>query len=103
MDGSGNVYVTGSHAGNGTGYDYVTIKYLPNGAVAPGWPQPYDGPVGGDDFAFALTIDGDGNVYVTGWSTGNWTVRGSATIKYLPRGPWPLAGATAQWPWKQLR
>jgi uncharacterized delta-60 repeat protein len=93
VDGSGNVYVTGYSIGDGTGYDYVTMKYLPDGTEAPGWPQTYDGPAGGDDLAFSMVLDGSGNVYVTGWSTGVGTDHDYATIKYLPNGTispgWP--------------
>src|SRR5437899_1297947 len=31
IDGKGNVYVTGSSQGSGTGYDFATIKYDSNG------------------------------------------------------------------------
>ncbi|MCK4428352.1 MAG: SBBP repeat-containing protein, partial [candidate division Zixibacteria bacterium] len=39
VDGSGNVYVTGGSEGSGTGDDYATIKYYPNGDTA--WVRRY--------------------------------------------------------------
>jgi Rieske Fe-S protein len=73
VDDSGNVYVTGDSKGEvEPNYlpDYATIKYLPNGDTA--WVRRYDGPEGSMDMATALAIDGSGNVYVTGYSTGSW-------------------------------
>ncbi|KAF0150953.1 MAG: hypothetical protein FD143_2373 [Ignavibacteria bacterium] len=79
VDGSGNVYVTGESAGSGTYYDYATIKYNSNGLVQ--WVQRYNGPGNSDDYARAISVDGSGNVYVTGTSTGNgWSIY--TTIKY---------------------
>jgi hypothetical protein len=86
VDASGNVYVTGESYGNGTGFDYATIKYLPNGDVTPGWPRRYNGPGNYDDYATAISLDGFGNVYVTGESYGNGTGADYATIKYYPNG-----------------
>ena len=71
VDGSGNVYVTGYSAGSGTGYDYATVKYNAGGVQQ--WVARYDGPASGDDLATALAVDGSGNVYVTGYSTGSGT------------------------------
>ena len=86
VDDSGNVYVTGYSDGGGTFYDYATIKYLPNGDTV--WVRRYDGPEGWTDMAFALAIDGSGNVYVTGESQGAAPdyFYECATIKYLPSG-----------------
>jgi hypothetical protein len=64
LDGVGNVYVTGQSRMDGSGLDWVTIKYNPDGAQQ--WFARYDGPDGGDDFADALAVDGSGNVYVAG-------------------------------------
>jgi hypothetical protein len=83
VDGQGNVYVTGSSTGSGTGYDYATIKYDTNGNQK--WVKRYNGPGNGADFANAIAVDGQGNVYVTGQSDGgSATGNDYATIKYRP-------------------
>src|SRR5882672_4559415 len=67
VDVSGNVYVTGKSAGNGTNYDYATVKYNSSGTLL--WAARYDGPAGnGMDVAKSIAVDGAGNVYVTGGS-----------------------------------
>jgi len=80
IDGAGNVYVTGYSSGSGTGYDYATIKYNVTGIQQ--WVVRYNGPRNANDFAYALAIDGAGNVYVTGRSAGSGTSDDYATIKY---------------------
>ena len=47
VDSSNNVIVTGYSAGNGSGYDYATIKY--SSAGVPLWTNRYNGPGNGDD------------------------------------------------------
>ena len=84
VDGSGNVYVTGFSEGSGTNYDYLTIKYYPDGDTA--WARRYDGPISFDDEAWAITVDGSGNVYVTGHSVGSGSQEDYLTIKYYPNG-----------------
>ena len=80
VDGSGNVYVTGSSYDNGTDVDYATIKYSPDGNEL--WVARYNGPGNGADSASALVVDNSGNVYVTGFSTGSGTSFDYATVKY---------------------
>src|SRR5574341_975267 len=84
VDGSGNVYVTGYSVGSGTYYDYATIKYASNGDTL--WVRRYNGPGNFYDVAYALAVDGSGNVYVTGYSVGSGTFSDYATIKYAPNG-----------------
>jgi len=84
IDDSGNVYVTGYSWGDGTGYDYVTISYYPNGDTA--WVRRYNGPGNGDDVAHGIAVDDSHNVYVTGSSYGMGTYDDYATIKYHPNG-----------------
>jgi uncharacterized delta-60 repeat protein len=84
VDDSGNVYVTGYSYGIGTDKDYATIKYYPNGDTA--WVRRFNGPGNGEDWARALAVDGSGNVYVTGRSTGSGTGLDYATVKYEPNG-----------------
>jgi hypothetical protein len=83
VDGSNNIYVTGwSGCGGVTGFDYVTIKYYPNGDTA--WLRKYHGPVEyGEDYAYALAVDSSENVYVTGESMGDGTNYDYCTIKYI--------------------
>jgi len=84
VDGSGNVYVTGRSYGSGPDYDYATIKY--NSAGVQQWVQRYNGPGNDDDVANSIAVDGSGNVYVTGWSSGSGTYDDYATIKYNSAG-----------------
>jgi len=86
VDGSGNIYVTGSSYGSGFNKDYATIKYDPAGQQQ--WTALYDGLGNSDDVANAISVDGTGNVYVTGTSYGAGTDRDYATIKYV-EGPTP--------------
>jgi len=84
LDGAGNVHMTGSSEGDGTGKDYATIKYYPNGDTA--WVRRYDGPANSTDCATAIALDDSGKVYVTGFSRGDGTGNDYATIKYEPNG-----------------
>ncbi|KPL14551.1 hypothetical protein AMJ74_03180 [candidate division WOR_3 bacterium SM1_77] len=61
--------------------DYCTVKYdQETGDTL--WMRTYDGPVGTCDQAYAIAMDGDGNVYVTGKSEGTGTNFDFLTIKY---------------------
>ncbi|MBK9403903.1 MAG: SBBP repeat-containing protein [Ignavibacteria bacterium] len=81
VDGSGNVYVTGSGS-NGTSSEYATVKYNTSGVQQ--WVASYNGPSNSNS-AKSLAVDGSGNVYVTGRSrgiSGFSTSEDYATIKY---------------------
>lgn len=66
VDLTGNVYVSGRSKGNGTKWDYATIKYNTNGVQQ--WVQRYNGTGNGNDQVTGMEIDNLGNVYVTGSS-----------------------------------
>ncbi len=84
VDALGNVYVTGKSWDSGTGYDYLTIKYNPDGQTL--WERRYNGPNGRDE-PTAIAVDIQGNVYVTGRSKGDATWNYDyVTIKYSPDG-----------------
>ena len=83
-DSAGNVYVSGHSEGEGTGWDYVTIKYDADGNEQ--WTRRYDGPGHGDDLPSAMAVDRLGNVIVTGQSDGGPTYEDYATVKYSPSG-----------------
>jgi hypothetical protein len=84
MDRENNVYVTGTSPGNGTSTDYVTLRYDADGALR--WEALFNGPVDGADGASSLALDANGNIYVTGGSTGVGTGSDFATIKYSQPG-----------------
>ena len=69
-DSNGSVFVTGSAMRVGSLDDYVTIKYSRDGV--PQWTNYYNGPANGYDNVYAIAVDSDGDVLVTG----------TATIKY---------------------
>lgn len=80
VDATGNIYVTGESYSSDGHFDYATIKYYPNGNTA--WVRTYNGPNNIFDYAYDLTVDGLGNVYVTGYSEGIGTYVDYATVKY---------------------
>ena len=84
VDDEGNVYVTGYVYREAGGYDYVTIKYDPEGIIL--WAATYQGPGLNMDISHALAIDESGCVYITGRSKGAGTESDVATIKYDPNG-----------------
>lgn len=79
-----SIYVTGASTGTSNG-DFATIKYNSSGVQQ--WAARYNGPPGNlGDGANDMTVDGSGNIYVTGYSTGSSTSNDYATIKYNPSG-----------------
>lgn len=84
IDGSGNVYVTGSSLGSGSGLDFATVKYNSSGVQQ--WVKRYNGPANSDDIAYAIAVDSSDNVYVTGSSLGSGTGLDYATVKYNSAG-----------------
>jgi uncharacterized delta-60 repeat protein len=79
VDGAGNVYVTGKSWGSSGSYDYTTVKYDASGVEK--WVVRYNGLGNAYDKAIDLTVDDEGNVYVTGSSIGSSSLE-FATIKY---------------------
>ncbi|HMT11138.1 MAG TPA: SBBP repeat-containing protein [Ignavibacteria bacterium] len=68
IDESGNVYVTGATISSGSDTDFGTLKYSPSGDVL--WSILYESNLSGSDNARMVKADKNGNVYVTGTSTG---------------------------------
>lgn len=87
-DNSGNVFVTGQSYDLTTYYDCVTIKYNSSGIQQ--WVQRYSYENNTSDEGNAITVDNQGNVYVTGQSISTTTSWDYATIKYNATG-------TQQW------
>jgi uncharacterized delta-60 repeat protein len=83
-DSWGNVYVTGYSEGDGTGFDYVTLKYDSEGNQC--WVNRYNGPADDDDKPNALAVDRSGNVAVAGQSYGVGTGPDFATVRYTSFG-----------------
>ena len=90
VDGGGNVHVTGRACAETmidaqlreqcSRSDYATVKYGADGNQL--WVALYSGPRNFFDEATAITLDGAGNVYVTGYSYGIDTLSDYATVKY---------------------
>jgi uncharacterized delta-60 repeat protein len=83
IDNYGYVYVTGNSEGNGSGDDYLSVKYNNNGVQL--WAARYNSEGNSDDYCNWITVDQGGNVYVTG-ITGTGSFQDIATIGYDPYG-----------------
>lgn len=81
VDGNGNVIVTGS-AHNGRNTDYATVKYAAaDGALV--WERRFNGPgSNSDDEPTAVTVDANGDVFLTGLSLGTDRISEFYTAKY---------------------
>lgn len=85
VDNLGNMYVTGKSPGPGSGIDYATVKYSPDGSEL--WIRRYNGPGNLDDAPVAIGIDASNNVYVFGISHGGApTEEDYLLLKYDPSG-----------------
>ncbi|MCB0728314.1 MAG: SBBP repeat-containing protein [Ignavibacteriae bacterium] len=85
VDGDGNVYVTGRSRVSNSYNDIATIKYNTNGVRQ--WIAIYDNkPESRDDQGTDLILDGQGNVYVTGYSQESGTNNDVVTLKYNSSG-----------------
>ena len=89
-DSQGNVYVTGVSYRDNNGYEYATIKY--NSAGIEQWVQRYHDLNHSSSNPSSITVDNQGNVYVTGSlylltdSYGGETLYDYATVKYNSAG-----------------
>ncbi len=86
LDTAGYLYVTGGSRGNGTDFDYATVKYNPQGETV--WVRRYNGLGNYEDFANDITVDINGYVYVTGYTWDDFALGfyNYTTIKYSPAG-----------------
>lgn len=78
LDQNGNVFVTGYTADAYGNFEYATVAY--SGAGVPLWTNIYQGP-GYDDYARAIAVDQNGNVFVAGDSAHSYVA--NATYDYV--------------------
>jgi uncharacterized delta-60 repeat protein len=79
-----NIYVTGKSWGSGTGYDFATIKYDPNGNQI--WVARYNSGGNNNEWPSSMVIDLLGNIYLTGRSYSSNTHDDYITLKYDANG-----------------
>ncbi|MBP9096568.1 MAG: SBBP repeat-containing protein, partial [Ignavibacteria bacterium] len=87
VDRFGNIYISGYTNSTGGNIDFCVLKYNSAGTLL--WSRTYDGPNHLTDDAYAMTIDNDANVYLTGVShnsPGTDLGANMITVKYSPSG-----------------
>jgi len=82
LDRKGNVFIAGTSTSDNSTPDYVTIAYSSGGI--PLWTNLYNSFLYNEDAAQAIAVDRKGDVYVTGYSSGNFF--NYVTIKYSNAG-----------------
>jgi len=80
VDGSGNVFVTGTSETNAEGKNIVTLKYNSSGTLQ--WSRTYNDTLNKDDEASAMAMDATGNIYITGSCATEADSTNYLTIKY---------------------
>ncbi len=80
IDKEGNVYVAGYGFSQENHFDFVTLKYDPEGDLI--WERRYNGPANASDYGQALLVGADGGVYVAGHSNGIDSSLDAALVKY---------------------
>lgn len=84
IDASGNVYVTGRSMNKYGNFDYATVKFNTDGVLQ--WAKRYNAPYNDIDIPYAIAVDKNGNVFVTGQSRFSSTNYQYVTIKYNSNG-----------------
>jgi len=87
LDATGNIYVAGSSQNASNFYDYVVLKYAPNGTLQ--WAARYSPTNGGTSPPNGFALDQNGNTYLTGGITGQdrfYTIGNGATVKFDANG-----------------
>ena len=84
LDSGDNIYVAGPSESPHADWDFVVVKYDPDGMRE--WVARYDGLGRARDKCVALALDGQGNSYVTGSSPGLGPYADFATVKFGPDG-----------------
>lgn len=84
LDASGNVYVTGGINGSSPSFDITTVKYSNAGVQQ--WVKTFNGAKDSADIGNAIAVDGSGNVYVAGATTGKTSHYDFITLKYASAG-----------------
>jgi hypothetical protein len=81
VDDAGELYLAGHMPDPiNNSADFVTVKYSNSGE--PVWTNLYDGPAGLDDYPSAVAVNGRGEVFVSGQSTGLDGAFEFATVEY---------------------
>jgi len=80
IDNSDYIYVTGQSIDSSGMYNYLTIKYFPNGDTV--WTRRFRGEEHLGDVALAIAIDNSDNIYVTGTTYRSVGYNNYLTIKY---------------------
>ena len=84
VDAAGNVFVTGYATNQSTGRNMVTIKYDNHGNML--WMRSFNGTNNGGDYSFAIALDQNSNVYVTGRADMQQGISNYTSIKYDANG-----------------
>ncbi|GAB3195244.1 hypothetical protein GCM10027293_05070 [Pontibacter aydingkolensis] len=72
IDGGGNIYISGNVMLSPDVYDFLVIKYLPDGRLA--WAKHLNGGQTGRNLPAAMAVNQSGDVYITGQSAGGMSL-----------------------------